>query len=123
MADIAAGTGLGASGFPGARPWQPSLPVPVQRDSFQDEEMHRSPRTCRGAKEFPMKNPWTKKNPFLSMWLSGANATLGAARGRATAESRRQASDAMTKSMKQATDFWMSAWGVKPAPKRRKKRR
>ncbi|CAM3818740.1 Uncharacterised protein [Roseomonas mucosa] len=27
-----------------------------------------------------MANPWTKKNPFLSIMLSGANAWAGAAR-------------------------------------------
>ena len=27
-----------------------------------------------------MKNPWLKKNPFMSMWLSGANAITGKAR-------------------------------------------
>ena len=37
-----------------------------------------------------MKNPWVKKNPFLSMWLSGANAIIGATRGRATAQAKRQ---------------------------------
>jgi hypothetical protein len=26
-----------------------------------------------------MANPWTKKNPFMSMWLSAANAWAGAA--------------------------------------------
>jgi hypothetical protein len=27
-----------------------------------------------------MTNPWIKKNPFLSMWLSGVNAVGSAAR-------------------------------------------
>ncbi|HYD93901.1 MAG TPA: hypothetical protein VEC01_01150 [Noviherbaspirillum sp.] len=67
-----------------------------------------------------MKNPWLKKNPLLSMWLSGANAVAGAARGRITAESKRQASTMMTKGMKQAAAFWT---GAAPAQKRRKKRR
>lgn len=65
-----------------------------------------------------MKNPWMKKNPLLSMWLSGANAVAGAARGRATAEGRRQ----VNRGMKQATDFWLGMSGVKPPAKRRKKR-
>ena len=30
-------------------------------------------------------NPWLKKNPLLSIWLSSANAMLGAARGQAEA--------------------------------------
>jgi len=32
-------------------------------------------------------NPWLKKNPLLSIWLSTANAMLGAARARSTAAS------------------------------------
>ena len=40
-----------------------------------------------------MANPWTKKNPLLSMWLSGANAVAGKARsaGAAAAGRARQA--------------------------------
>lgn len=68
-----------------------------------------------------MKNPWTKKNPLLSMWLSGANAVAGAARVRATAEAKRQARSAMNKSMKQATAFWTDA--LTPAAPKKKKRR
>lgn len=45
-----------------------------------------------------MKNPWIKKNPLLSIWLSGANAVFGAARGRAIGEARRQMNALMTKS-------------------------
>ena len=37
-----------------------------------------------------MANPFAKKNPWLSLWLSAANAWVGAARGLATAEMRRQ---------------------------------
>ena len=43
-----------------------------------------------------MKNPWLKKNPLMSMWMSGANAVFGAARGRANAEARRQATTMMS---------------------------
>lgn len=64
-----------------------------------------------------MKNPWTKKNPLLSMWLSGANVVAGGVRGRATAEGRRQ----MAKGVKQATSFWTAA--LTPAPAKRKKRK
>ena len=69
-----------------------------------------------------MKNPWLKKNPLMSMWLSGANAVAGSARSRATAEGKRQAATAMTKGMKQVTDFWSGALVAKPSAKRRKKR-
>jgi hypothetical protein len=41
-----------------------------------------------------MANPWTKKNPFLSLWLSAANAWAGAARGAMTAAAKREAARA-----------------------------
>jgi hypothetical protein len=46
-----------------------------------------------------MPNPWMKKNPFMSMWLSGANSVAGRARVQATA--------AITKHVAQ---FWFGAW-------------
>lgn len=58
-----------------------------------------------------MRNPWIKKNPFMSMWLSGANAVAGSARGRATAAAKRA-----------TADFWSEALKV-PKPKKRKARR
>jgi hypothetical protein len=68
-----------------------------------------------------MKNPWTKKNPLLSIWLSGANAVAGSARGRTTAAAKRQTRSAMTEGMKQVTNFWTGA--LTPAAPKRKKRR
>ena len=69
-----------------------------------------------------MKNPWGKKNPFLSMWLSGANAIAGAARGRAPAEAKRQASAAVTRGAKEATRQMTDALTGKPPAKKRRKR-
>lgn len=37
-----------------------------------------------------MNNPWLKKNPFMSMWLSTANRVAGSLRGQATAQVKRQ---------------------------------
>jgi hypothetical protein len=68
-----------------------------------------------------MKNPWTKKSPLLSIWLSGANAVAGSTRSRATAAAKRQARSAMTKGMKQATDFWLSTLTL-TATKKKKRR-
>lgn len=68
-----------------------------------------------------MKNPWLKKNPLLSMWLSGANAVAGSARSRATAIAKRQAAMMMNDGMKQMTDFWTGA--LAPPPRKKKKRR
>jgi hypothetical protein len=61
--------------------------------------------------EVIMKNPWMKKNPFLSMWLSGANAVAGSARGHATAAAKRE-----------INAFWAAAL-TPPKPKKRKGRR
>lgn len=66
-----------------------------------------------------MRNPWIKKNPFLSMWLSGVNAIAGTARSRATAEMRRQTASMMTQGSKQMIDLWSEAL----APTRKRKRR
>ena len=68
-----------------------------------------------------MKNPWLKKDPFMSIWLSGANSVLGTARGRATAEARRRGTRAIAQTTKQVADFWTTALTGK-TPKRRKRK-
>ena len=69
-----------------------------------------------------MKNPWTKKNPFMSMWLSGANAAIGSSRGRVTAESKRQANAMVTEGTKQMIDLWIGALTSPAKPKRKRSR-
>ena len=73
-----------------------------------------------------MKNPWTKKNPFLSMWLSGANAVGGAARSHASAAGRRELArvsrGAADQANAQILDFWRAALGAAPKPKKRRRR-
>jgi hypothetical protein len=64
-------------------------------------------------------NPWTKKNPLLSMWLSGANAVAGKARGAAAAEAKRQ----QTGLVKEATRFWSGGLPGAAKPKAEPKRR
>jgi hypothetical protein len=54
-----------------------------------------------------MSNPWLKKNPYLSMWLSGVNAVANAAQGHARNNAQRQA--AATRQMTQAV---MNAWST-----------
>ena len=50
----------------------------------------------RTTDQYPCEqNPWTKKNPFMSMWLSAANTAAAPARGRIKAEATRQTSAAM----------------------------
>lgn len=70
-----------------------------------------------------MKSPWTKRNPWLSMYLSGANAIAGSVRGRAAAAVKRQAATAMTTGMKQLTDAWTDILFPTPPKKRKGKRR
>jgi hypothetical protein len=78
-------------------------------------------RVSRGATfwragDFGVANLWTKKNPLLSMWLSGANAMAGKMRGPALAAISRQ----RVAASKQVARFWTDAW-LKPArPKRRR---
>ena len=73
-----------------------------------------------------MKNLYTKKNPFMSLWLSGANKVAGAARGQATAAVKREATkatkNASTAGAKQVLDFWSGAFAA-PTKARAKKRR
>ena len=62
-----------------------------------------------------MKNPWVKKNPFMSMWLSGANQVAGAVRGQIAASVKREAAkaskEASAAGAKQVLDFWSAALG------------
>lgn len=70
-----------------------------------------------------MANPWTKKNPFLSMMLSGANAWAGAARGIAAGQAKRQQTAATRQGAKQVADFWTAALTGAAPNKRVKKKR
>ena len=69
-----------------------------------------------------MRNPWTKKNPLMSLWLSGANAIVGSARGRATAEAKRQTAAIMAEGTKQMVRIWTGGL-MAPAPRKKKKSR
>ena len=62
------------------------------------------------------------KNPFLSMWLSGANtatnAWLGTVRGYWTAEQQRQQAAMINAMTKETVKFWAGFWGLMPPPRR-----
>jgi hypothetical protein len=75
----------------------------------------------REINEERMSNPWTKKNPLMSMWLSAANKAAGTARGQAASATRRGTASATTEATRQVLEFW----GAKPvkAPARKKPRR
>jgi hypothetical protein len=68
-------------------------------------------------------NPWLKKNPFMSMWLSGANAVAGSLRGHATAQAKRQTASAMKKATNDIFNVWSSGLAGSPTKKRRKRSR
>lgn len=68
-----------------------------------------------------MRNPWTTKNPFMSVWLSSANKVAGSARGQATAAARRQVATTQAEMTRQMIDFWSGKAAVPTA--RKKKRR
>jgi hypothetical protein len=59
--------------------------------------------------------PMLQKNPFMSQWMSAANAAAGAWRGQWMAEVARQQAMMLTQFNKQAMQFWTSAWMVPPA--------
>jgi hypothetical protein len=74
-----------------------------------------------------MKNPWTKKNPFMSMWLSAANSAIARSRGQATAAVKREATKAAktvtNEGVKQVTDFWVNALKPPAAPRKPRTRK
>lgn len=73
-----------------------------------------------------MKNPWLKMNPFMSMWLTGANKVMGSARGQATAAVKREATKAVAAAtaaaVKQLTEVRTPTPAKKPPSAARKRR-
>ncbi len=69
-----------------------------------------------------MSNPWLKKNPFMSLWLSTANRVAGSLRGQATAQVKRQAKAAVTEATNENLKLW-SAAVTGPAAKRKARKR
>ena len=76
-----------------------------------------------------MANPWTKKNPLMSMWLSAAHKAFGSMRGQATAAAKREIAGTQAQAAKQVAELWTGKPAAKPARKKpaakaaRKKRR
>jgi hypothetical protein len=62
----------------------------------------------------------TTKNPFMSLWLSGANKIAGTGRGLWQAAARQQQAAMIREAGKMATNFWTAALKSPPKPKRRK---
>lgn len=86
--------------------------LPKMEQAATTRERRASSAVQRSA-AFPeaaaMPNPWTKKNPMLSLVLSGANAWAGAARGLWTKEAQRQQVASTRAAAKQAASFWTAA--------------
>ena len=70
-----------------------------------------------------MKNPWLKKNPAMSMWLSGANMIMGSVRAQAAAQGKRQATRLLRDGSRQVTDFWTAALTGRAPPRKKASRR
>jgi hypothetical protein len=69
-----------------------------------------------------IRNRWAKKNPFLSMWLSGANAVFGATRNQVTKAMHREANAAIAEGTKQVLAFWGIGTPTRKRPARRRRR-
>jgi hypothetical protein len=103
----------------------PQLAAPLQRSasrSFNSCETSDS-RPRHGLHEvMVMSNPWLKKNPFMSMWLSGANSLANAARSQMAGHMKRQSTAALNKASRDIFNFWTGQLITPVKPARRKKR-
>ena len=70
-----------------------------------------------------MSNPWLKKNPLMSLWLSGFNTIANSTRGPVLAEAQRQSLAILNWQMRQAADFWTAALPPQAVQASRKYRR
>jgi hypothetical protein len=62
-------------------------------------------------------------NPWMTLWLSAANAWAGAARGFWTAEMRRQQTAMINEMTRQMARFWTGAWAQPTSNARNRARR
>ncbi|MBO9648812.1 MAG: hypothetical protein J7605_09885 [Variovorax sp.] len=67
-----------------------------------------------------MSNPWFKKNPLLSVWLSAANAAAGTTKAHATIQAKRATRAAANKAAAELVDFWSAPY--RPAGKNKRRR-
>lgn len=56
-----------------------------------------------------MANPWLKKNPFMSMWLSSANRVAAPVRGQVAAQAKRQVNAVANAAVAEGVKFWTEA--------------
>jgi hypothetical protein len=74
-------------------------------------------------READMSNPFLKKNPFMSLWLSGAYSVIGKSRAATQAAARRQQKTAGTEAAKAIAGFWTGLFSRPTTGKRRRSRR
>ena len=67
-----------------------------------------------------MANPWLKKNPFMSMWLTTANRAASGARQQAVRAARLQVAAAQTEVLRQMVDLWAGTPRKQAGKKRRR---
>jgi len=70
-----------------------------------------------------MSNPFTRKNPLMSLWFSGANRIVGKSRSAVQAAARRQQAAMVTEATKAVTAFWSGFFSSASVGKRPKTRR
>ena len=70
-----------------------------------------------------MTNPWLKKNPLMSIWLSGFNRAANSARGHASAEASRQYQALMAEGTRQWLRLWSGGLDATPKANKRPARR
>ncbi|SEB26412.1 hypothetical protein [Variovorax sp. YR216] len=69
-----------------------------------------------------MSNPWTKKNPLMSVWLSSSNKAMNATRGQVAGAAKRQVAAAQANAVRQVVDFWSGKTATKALAKKRRRR-
>jgi len=69
-----------------------------------------------------LPNPWLKKNPFMSLWLSAANRMAGSLRGHAISQAKRRVATAANAVRAETVKLWSDAL-VPPRPKPKSKRK
>jgi hypothetical protein len=104
--------GTEVASFPHHRKFAEQLARPRLRNADVDRAL---PTTS--VKENVLPNPW------MSAWLSAANAWVGAARGFWTADMHRQQTSMMNEMARQVVRFWQGSSMVPPAEKRKRGRR
>lgn len=67
-------------------------------------------------------NPWLKKNPFMSVWLSSANRMAEPVRAQVAAQAKRQVNAVANAAVAEGVKFWTEAL-TPPGAKKPKVRR